>query len=229
MLKHFIILSLFFTFAFQTYATPKVSYDTSNVSVRKFSDSKIESFKSSKEFAYDLKVEEPETLWDRIKMWILQQFLKLFSNQGAAPYIRWGLILFFVIFLIIKILKTNLHSIFIGGRQAKKIDCNIINEDITKLDLNALIEDACLKRDFRLATRYLYLKLLKTLSDAEIIHWKLNKTNLDYLKEVGKTKHKEFFTQLTSTYEFIWYGNFSVSEASFQKINGEFTEFHNKI
>ena len=75
----------------------------------------------------------------------------------------------------------------------------------------------------------LYLKLLKTLTDNEIIEWKINKTNRDYRREIRKSKYSKKFYKLTFTYEYTWYGEFDINKIQFDKIHIDFNNFYDKI
>jgi hypothetical protein len=68
-----------------------------------------------------------------------------------------------------------------------------------------------------LAVRYYYLLLLKNLTDVNLIEYEFDKTNNDYLKEITSKAINQNFEKATLLYDYIWYGNFSVSENDFYK------------
>jgi len=75
----------------------------------------------------------------------------------------------------------------------------------------------------------MYLKLLKNLSEKEVITWEIEKTNLDYRKEVSKTSLSKDFQRLTFLYEYIWYGDFEIKEGKFNDTKKMFQEIDSKI
>ena len=79
-------------------------------------------------------------------------------------------------------LKSNVRGIFYGKQGESKTKFKIVEEDINKMDFEKRINDAVNNRDYRLAVRLYYLKMLKLLSDKKIIDWQINKTNSAYVK-----------------------------------------------
>ncbi|HKG69709.1 MAG TPA: hypothetical protein VKA92_12630, partial [Segetibacter sp.] len=84
-------------------------------------------------------------------------------------------------------------------------------------------------RNFRLATRLLYLQSLKILSDKGYIQWQLNKSNNDYIREVtGKPWHS-LFKKLTYSFEYTWYGEMNLANDEFQNLQVQFQQFNNQL
>ena len=110
-----------------------------------------------------------------------------------------------------------------------KIDTQTIAEHIHEFDLPALIQQAIVQKDFSVATRLYYLLTIKTLSDKNLIQWKKDKTNRNYLNELEGFDIKNQFSQLTNIFERVWYGEVAVNEAIFGEIEGQFKGFNNNI
>jgi len=110
-----------------------------------------------------------------------------------------------------------------------KIDTQTIAEHIHEFDLPALIQQAIAQKDFTVATRLYYLLTIKTLSDKNLINWKKDKTNRNYLNELTDIDTKSQFSQLTNIFERVWYGEVTINEAIFGEIEGQFKGFTNKI
>jgi hypothetical protein len=89
-----------------------------------------------------------------------------------------------------------------------------------------LIEDALSKKDYRKAVRLHFLKLLKQLTDNNLIKWQIDKTNNDYSMELANSKYNSKFNELSLMYEYIWYGDFSLDETNFKGTISKFKEFH---
>jgi hypothetical protein len=79
--------------------------------------------------------------------------------------------------------------------------------------------------DKRQATRYLYLKGLQLLSDRNLIRRHADTTNQEYLRQLKGTPAEAAFRFLTGAYEWVWYGDFQLSEASFQRLYAYFMDF----
>lgn len=56
-----------------------------------------------------------------------------------------------------------------------------------------MIEEAIANRNYRFALRLNYLRSLKILSDKEIINWKIDKTNHEFIGEIKHSNLKSTF------------------------------------
>ena len=80
-----------------------------------------------------------------------------------------------------------------------------------------------------MAVRYLYQKSLISLRNKELIQWKQDKTNHEYLYELGEHPAALPFDRLTYFYEYVDYGDFPIDEHRFAKIQKVYNEFITKI
>jgi hypothetical protein len=71
----------------------------------------------------------------------------------------------------------------------------------------------------------MFLQLLKNLSEKNIIQYKHDRTNFDYLSQLYATRYYEDFFRITRHYEYSWYGQFEVSPKTYQVIKKEFEDF----
>lgn len=102
-------------------------------------------------------------------------------------------------------------------------------EDIFAINYQREIDKATARGDYRLAVRLMFLRLLKIMSEKNVIQYKQDKTNLDYLVQLYPTAyHKDFF-RITRHYEFSWYGKFEVSNEAFLMIRDEMNQFENRL
>lgn len=205
--------------------------DTSKVEVRTPSETTLNKYRNDKDFIYD-SARAPLNFWDKIILWINNRIKELFTSRGFPVFIRYFLYLIAVVAIILVIfvlLKSNLRGIFYGKQKESKTKFNIVEEDINKVDFEKRINDAVNNKDYKLAVRLYYLKMLKKLSDKKLIDWQINKTNSIYVKEVKKADLHNNFEKLTSIFEWIWYGEFPIDEANFVKVKDIFTEFNSSI
>lgn len=102
-------------------------------------------------------------------------------------------------------------------------------EDIFAIQYQQEIDKALAQGNYRLAVRIHFLRLLRKLSDKNLIQYKQEKTNLDYLMELSsKTWYADFF-RLTRHFEYSWYGHFDVEESKYRIIAGEFNQFEKQL
>lgn len=229
MVKKIVFILIFLISAICLNAQKQIVNDTSTIIIRVPDDAQIGYFKNLTDFQYEKADIKPVTFWDKLRYWLLDKFFRLFSNTGAAPYIRYILIGLLVFGFIILILNTNVQSLLFKSKNHIKIDYNISEEDLANMDLDALINLEISKKSYKLAVRYLFLKTLKIMTEKGIIEWKFNKTNKDFLVEVKNKKYFETFKDITKTFEYVWYGNFTMSTSEFEHTNRKFYELFKQI
>jgi hypothetical protein len=154
---------------------------------------------------------------------------ELFLSAGITKFIFWTLACFFVIFIIYKLFFTE--GFF--QRQSAKTPVNLLQEDDIDMkgntDYDKQITLAVNNKNYRLATRYLYLQTLHKLADANIISFAADKTNSQYLYELSSKLYKNEFASLTLNYEYVWYGEFWIDEMAFTKLQSRFKQFNNQL
>ncbi|HSP88223.1 MAG TPA: hypothetical protein VLN45_08815, partial [Ignavibacteriaceae bacterium] len=135
-----------------------VKLDLSRISKPK---KNLQKYFNDPEFIYDRKAAMPLSIWDNIRIWINKKLRELFSSEGYSTffdYLLYALIAFSLIMIILGLLKTDLRGLIYPAKNKNYVSgINETDEDINKINLDNLIEDALKKKEFRLATRYLYL------------------------------------------------------------------------
>lgn len=238
------IILLFFGISSQANAThlevhldglsfqDSVSVDTEPIDKREYES--LKDTYSGDEFIYERTVEN-SGWWTRFKQW-LSDFLKnLFdinTDAKAADVtdiilkIFYVVIFILVVFFIVKAI-INKEGNWVFGKSSDKslIPVMDIESNIYEADFKALIKTAESENNYRLAIRYYYLWLLKTLSEAEIIDYDVEKTNSDYYLEIEKEETKKEFSYTSYLYNYIWYGEFDIDDHQFNKAKDAFTQF----
>ena len=147
-----------------------------------------------------------------------------FIDYKTLEYIVYGLLGLIVLYLLIKFLLQNpISSVF--KTEVKTIDgFSYVEENIEQIDFDKLINTSLKANNYRLATRYLYLKSLKSLANKKTIEWHFDKTNTDYINEITDVKLKELFKRVSYIYDYVWYGEFPIDEASFNNNKDDFNQ-----
>jgi hypothetical protein len=101
--------------------------------------------------------------------------------------------------------------------------------NIFDIDFDKRINKALDVQDYRLATRLLFLRLLRSMAEKNIIKYSIDKTNLDYLFELGSTKYYKDFSAAARNYEYVWYGNFSMQQGQFAQVRQLLEELTRQI
>lgn len=207
--------------------------ESSSIEYRQPPAEKIDKYFNDEEFLYDKVPPPAETLWETIKRWFQKLFGKAFDFEGADLFweiVQYLLIAAAIVGAVLLIVRAELGSLF-SGKSVKvdKIGFEEFDEDIEGVDFDQLIRDAIEQKDYRRAVRLYYLKVLKELSDVELIAWKPQKTNLEYIDELRDTVLHQPFRDVSHLYEYTWYGNFGLSKGAFGSIAGRFKDFTDKL
>jgi len=221
----YFILFLGSCFAFAESKLDSIPYQS-----RKFSNLK-EKY-NDEEFNYEEKITSVDSsAWERFWRAVGNFFERLFSF-GSSEKTLSGLeilmkilailVILFVVYMIVKII-INKEGGWIFSKSAKKITVSEHEEEnIHTLDFKTIITNSISSKNYRLAVRYYYLWLLKSLTDKGKIEWDIEKTNGDYLNEIKDETLKKEFQFLSYVYEYSWYGEFEIDNIDFSKIEASF-------
>lgn len=228
-MKHKTAIGSLFLFFGNAIGFSQVQSDSLFHNSRKFGNLK-EKY-TDNDFNYIEKTKIDTSAWDRFWSAVGQFLRDLFDfGNGAkalsgieiAMKIIAFLVIIFVIYLIVKVI-INKEGGWIFGKSAKKIKVSeITEEDIHSMDFYSSITKAKKENNWRLATRYYYLWLLKSFSDKDIIEWDIEKTNADYLNEISNLELKKEFQFLSYVYEYSWYGEFDLTKTDFERTETTF-------
>ena len=205
-----------------------LSYDSSKVQVRQPNSEEQEKLFDNSDYQYDRIGPAPKTWWDRFKEWFWRWVAELFNSDGGQiglsifQYVLIGVV---IVAIVLLVLKNDIRAAFYGKSASVAIDFKEFDEDIHKINFDELIADAINKNDYRKAIRLHFLKLLKDLTDKNLITWQIDKTNNDYSMELSNSKFSARFKELALMYEYIWYGDFPLDEHNFKSSIAKFKEF----
>jgi hypothetical protein len=151
-------------------------------------------------------------------------FLALFFR--LIPYILLGILLYILIKFFI---GANARSLLQAQKSKGAVSLSEEERIIKNEDITQLIKEALKVGDYRLAVRFYYLYILQLMTEKELIVWQLQKTNDDYIEELIKAKLQGPFKDLTYLYDYIWYGNFPIDQASFLTAEKKFLSLKKNI
>ncbi len=115
------------------------------------------------------------------------------------------------------------------ARDGAEITLENLEAYLPETDLDRFLRDALAQQNYTLAIRLYFLQVIKDLSNAGAIHWSIEKTNRDYLREMRKHRLSVPFHQATLTFERVWYGNSPVPAVEYARIEPEFKNFLEEI
>jgi ATP-dependent Zn protease len=139
---------------------------------------------------------------------------------GFFSFLMYTILAIVVLSLVYFILKNAGGFQFGTARQKIKINSSTEKEweDVEHIENNdfpRLIQNAKDNKDYRRAIRYYYLWVLQKLTDRNFIKFNKDKTDYEYFLELGQNPIREDFSHTNYIYDYIWYGNFSISEREF--------------
>ncbi|MBS1557876.1 MAG: DUF4129 domain-containing protein [Bacteroidetes bacterium] len=194
--------------------------DTTPVTQRKFSEQAIQKLKTDPDLKYKQPPTVAENLWERFKSWLAELVRNFFSNVTTTHL---GKILLYVagaallVYVVSMILKVNAFRILVKGGDGT-IPHQMLSENIHEMNFEKLIAEATQKKEYRLATRLVFLYALKILSDRHLIDWEPGKTNHDYVRELQHPELRNGFLDLSFYFDYAWYGNFRVTPETFSEM-----------
>lgn len=104
-----------------------------------------------------------------------------------------------------------------------------LEDNLHQADLEGFIQRALAQGNYALAIRLYYLAILKALSLQDLISWKKDKTNRDYLREMNRSQMATDFSNITAIFERIWYGNLDLQQQDFERVAPKFKTFIHEV
>ena len=151
-------------------------------------------------------------------------------NFGLFGWIFYLALAAAIIYLVYILFNEGGSGLF-SSKENRKLNNyeEITAENIENADINRLINNAEGANDYRLAIRYYYLLVLKTLSIKNYIKFEDDKTNAEYLNEISTTPFSKEFAYSSYLYNYIWYGEFSLNTADYNKAKNNFVTLLSKV
>ncbi len=183
-------------------------------------------------YNYEPKIEKKETsAWDNFIAKCKAFLARLFSFSSTGVGFSFFEILLkiliysgiiWVIYMIIKLILQQEGNWIFSRKNKKIIPNNLDSDNIHTINFKETIATYKQNQEFRMATRYYYLWLLKSLSDRNKIEWDIEKTNTDYIAEIKNSELKKEFEFLSYIYDYCWYGAFELTSSDFEKTENHF-------
>lgn len=154
-------------------------------------------------------------------------FMNRILGGGFIKYLLWTLAILFLLIIVYQLSKSG--KLFTGSKRNVQVAEQADEEEmLLHHNFDDLIRNAIKEEDYRLATRYHFLKVLQQLRDKNHIAFEPDKTNSRYVREVPAALQSAFST-LVLQYEYVWYGHFDIGSEQFQQLEKGFQQFYQKI
>jgi hypothetical protein len=191
-------------------------------------DSVTRKLKKQKEFAYandprywanEPQHEEERDFW--------AGFYQFFESVTVRT-IAYSLLIAFFLFIIYRIIVVNKLFLFYSSKKVKHHEQEeALNIEDEKLDEK--IQKTTDEKNYRMAVRYMYLKALQLLNEKQWIHFHAEATNDEYVNQLRGHKLGTEFGFLTRVYDYVWYGEFTLTDEQFNIVNNNFRQFYKGV
>jgi hypothetical protein len=164
----------------------------------------------------------------------VNNFDKLNIPESFLIGLKWFFYLSILFGVILLIIKGDFRSFKFRNNtefETEITDNTIVQsaEHLNRISFEQQITAAETSGNFRLAVRLYFLWTLKLLSNKKLISYNLKKTNNEYALELKNTIYHIDFEGVANFYNYIWYGEFMVSEAKYQQVKSSFNQFIAKL
>jgi hypothetical protein len=208
-------------------AAPADNYETAPIEQHNVDKGQWKKAKEGIEYV-DTKKEEPKKEEKKKEDESGSSFsLPSLSLGVPAQIALFAIIIVVLLGVVYLLIASRLKNRNIGARDYTSLED--IEENLHESDLDKAIREALEKKNYKLAIRLYYLAIIKELSLRKWIQWKKEKTNLEYLREMGPRTLYPSFREVTLTFEKAWYGDFEVMEAEYHQLSPQFKNFLDSI
>lgn len=211
--------------------------DSSSItSLRHFDGDLVGKYASDKELNYERNVNK--SLLQRLKEMIGSWLDRLLGKPDSSRInnlsdiildILLVLVFLVAVYILVRLFMNHRGRWFFEKKnESVAVNLSNVEQHIHEADFSALLKEAEQIGDARQSVRLLYLWLLKTLADDNVIVWNPDKTNVDYLVEIKDKALQDEFRYLSYLYNNIWYGEFSLNDSEYRSTRETFLR-HIKI
>lgn len=212
----------------------EVSKDTTSLKITSFTPHFQDKYRNDEDFDYSNQI-GGKTFWEKLKERIRKLLSILFgwdkdykigNATNIAFYVLSGIIILVVIYFIVRFIISHEGKwFFLRKNEEIVIDVNDLEQLIQYADFEKMISETEKQGDTRQSIRLYYLWLLRTLNEKKIIEWNIQKTNADYMNEIKIGEVKNHFTYLSYLFNYIWYGEFSITDTDYVNAKNAFLTY----
>jgi hypothetical protein len=187
--------------------------------IRKVSAKQVDRYKNDPEYAY---ANDPQ-------YWIRQPLEEpgLFFRLISSVAFRWIFLIFFsllILYGIYQLVLENNFKLLVGPRRNKTEDPEM-NSKHDPVDYDELIRINQADGNYRMAVRFLYLRLINHLREKNGLSINHSSTNAEIAGALGIRPETTTFRWLATAYEYIFYGEFVPDQETYFLVKNKFDAF----
>ncbi len=193
-----------------------------DMTTRRLPPGKLEEIKKEKQFWYAdssfIEKEKPAN------------YRTPFFMQGWVKTIFWILVVGgFALALAWYLYSNNIRLFRKKDLTLKAESDEQLPENIFDINYDKELKKALGVNNYRLAVRLQFLNILRLLSEKGVLQYRQDRTNMDYIFQLGgKSIYADFF-RVVRHYEYSWYGHFEVSRESYTLIETDFQKLKQQL
>ncbi len=191
--------------------------------VRKVDQRTVNSYLKNPDYAY---ANDPE-YWRVETTNSKRGFSKLFGSR-SFQWLLFILISGVLFYGIVQLARENNFKWLVRKKDFGNTDDSELKEEKT-IDFNEAIHTYQEEGNYRLAVRYMYLKLIRDIRENGSIAIRDSSTNAEIVLALKGQPNANEFRYLATAYEYIFYGDFVPQEPFFIKLKEKFDDFQLKL
>ncbi len=213
------LLLIFSTIVFCGKSKAQSSIKSNGIDPKKW-EKIAEKYDYSKEMEEQAPKEESEKKLEKTTSSKLSPEFKAFIK-----YTLFGIVILILVFIGYLLIANEKFFSNKKLEKPKVYTLENLEENLNEADIDLFLDDALVNKDFRLSVRLMYLNVIKALVQKELITWKRDKTNGDYLQEMNKHKLYKDFRKCTLFYEYVWFNELNdFNSEKFDRIKPAFEQ-----
>lgn len=169
----------------------------------------VSAWRANSDFDYEREIARSgKSLWERWDDAVNEFLSKLFGNSldNIEDWKIWVIIGAIVLIAVIAFIIIYKPKIFFRNKKSN-INYTATEDNIYGIDFDGEIANAVNKENWREAVRFTYLRLLRLLSDHNLIDWQIFKTPTQYTFEFANTD----FRSITNLFLRVRYGGYEAT------------------
>jgi hypothetical protein len=191
----------------------------STAPTRKVNQRTVNSYLKNPDYAY---ANDPE-YW-RIRTAKRQGGVSKFIDIRSFQWLVFIIIMGVLLYGIYHLAKENNFKWFIRNKKLHNTGISEFKKEEV-IDFNAAIHAYQMEGNYRLAVRFMFLKLIQTIRESREITVRDSSTNSEIVLAFEGQPNANEFRYLATAYEYIYYGDFVLREELFNSLKKKFEDF----
>jgi len=134
------------------------------------------------------------------------------STFSDYKYLIYFLVLVLVGFLFVRVFNSFKINSDLSEKVVTIDSMEEIEDNLHEVNLEDLLKEALLVKNYRIALRLNFLIIIKLLSQSDKITWAKEKTNWEYYTELQDKLLADQFKEIILSFETFWYGEHPLNE-----------------